>query len=153
MLALSKKFNTTIPLQAETKAILWATSITVEQRLNWVCFKSDSKMCMDCLSSPRSDSHWRISCSMSQIRSLASSHPSWSFQCVCREANSTPDALASWSLSCYSWDLFSFCNSLASFCYNLYAGLFQCLLLAVFFLIGSYIIFLFIKKENNNITF
>ena len=115
VLALSKKVNTTIPLQAEEEAIFWATSIAVDQWLNRVCFESDSKTFMDCLSSSRSDSHWRISCSMSQVRSLASSHPSWSFKWVCREANSAPHALASWSFSCYSWGLFNFCNSPTSF--------------------------------------
>uniref|UniRef100_A0A2N9ED69 RNase H type-1 domain-containing protein n=1 Tax=Fagus sylvatica TaxID=28930 RepID=A0A2N9ED69_FAGSY len=95
VLALSKKVNTTIPLQAEAEAIFWATSIAADQRLNRVCFKSNFKTCMDCLSSPRSDSHWRISSFMSQVCSLTSSHPSWSFKWVCREVNSAPDALAS----------------------------------------------------------
>ena len=76
VLALSKKVNTTIPLQAEAEAIFWATSIAADQRLNRVCFESDSKTCMDCLSSPKLDSHWCISSFMSQVRSLASSHPS-----------------------------------------------------------------------------
>uniref|UniRef100_A0A2N9IJ29 RNase H type-1 domain-containing protein n=1 Tax=Fagus sylvatica TaxID=28930 RepID=A0A2N9IJ29_FAGSY len=49
VLAISQKANTSIPLQAEAEALLWAAQVASEQGLAQVCFESDSKICIDAL--------------------------------------------------------------------------------------------------------
>ncbi len=47
VLALSKKVYTTIPLQAEPKALAWALTVAIDLNLERVYFESDSKICVD----------------------------------------------------------------------------------------------------------
>ena len=49
VLVVSKKVNTTIPLQAEAKALFWAANIAVELGIVRVFIESDSKSCVDCI--------------------------------------------------------------------------------------------------------
>ena len=56
VLAIFRKANTSIPLQAEAEALLWAAQVASEQGLAQVCFESDSKICIDALHGNLSDS-------------------------------------------------------------------------------------------------
>ena len=60
VLACSKKVNTTIPLQAEAKALVWASHLFVELGVDKVVFKSDSKVCIDVLNNLNALAYWRI---------------------------------------------------------------------------------------------
>jgi ribonuclease HI len=49
VLAISRKANTSNPLQAEAETILWAAQLASDQGWDRVCIESDSKICIDAL--------------------------------------------------------------------------------------------------------
>jgi ribonuclease HI len=103
VLAISKKFNTTIPLQAEAEALYWAANIAVELGVVRVFIESDSKSCVDCVNGSDIGCLWRIHTTISQITSFLSSHPAWSIGWVRREANQAAHFLAGWALRSGLW--------------------------------------------------
>ncbi len=60
VLAISKKTNTTIPLQAEAKALLWATQLAGDLEVEMTCFESDSKLVIEAASRTDMDFSWRL---------------------------------------------------------------------------------------------
>ncbi len=98
VLALSKKVDTTIFLQAEAIAIGWATSIASFMGLEKIIFESDSQTSIDCLNSRSGSGAWRIAGLIQDIISLSAAHSCLSFSWVRRGANSAPHVLADWSL-------------------------------------------------------
>ncbi len=60
VLALSKKVNTTIPLQPEAEALFWASQLAVELGVDDVIFESESKECIHSLNNPHVLAPWRI---------------------------------------------------------------------------------------------
>ncbi len=55
VLALTKKVNTTIPLQAEAEALAWAVLVVADLGVERVTIESDSKSCVDCIHGVVSD--------------------------------------------------------------------------------------------------
>jgi ribonuclease HI len=110
VLAISRKANTSNPLQAEAKTILWAAQLASDQGWDRVCIESDSKICIDALQGHISYSSWWIQSCVSNLHSIFSSHPFWSFSWVKREANSASHHLVGWSLRNRSWEIF-YCKS------------------------------------------
>jgi hypothetical protein len=98
VLANSKKFNTTIPLQTEVWAILWATQIVTDIGLEMVCFESDSKICINALCSLGVEIPLCVQSCLSVILDCFGSHLSWSCLCVKRWANRVPP-LFGWVVS------------------------------------------------------
>ena len=95
VLAISRKANTSIPLQAEAEALLWAVQLANDHGFDRVCFESDSKICMDALHCNSTDMPWRIQSCLSKIIQVSSKHSLWSFNWVKREANGASHSLAS----------------------------------------------------------
>uniref|UniRef100_A0A2N9HDP5 Ribonucleotide reductase large subunit domain-containing protein n=1 Tax=Fagus sylvatica TaxID=28930 RepID=A0A2N9HDP5_FAGSY len=110
VLALSKKANTTIPLQAEAEAILWAVQIASDRGWNSVIVESNSKLCIDALCGVSMDYPWRINDCISCILLCLKNRPGWSFSWTRRVANSAPHTLVGWSLKNSLWDPFFFGN-------------------------------------------
>ena len=98
VLALSRRVNTTIPLQAEAKALLWATHLAAELCLDLVIFENDSKSCIVALSHRLAEVSWRIRLCLSDIFLYLDDHSSWSFKWIRRGANGASHTLARWSL-------------------------------------------------------
>ncbi len=96
VLATSKKVNTTIPLQVEAEAILWATQLAKDLEVAEVWFESDSKLCMDAILRTSSIS-WRAHGIINSIKPFFVNHPSWLGSWVSHKANGAPHALAGWS--------------------------------------------------------
>ena len=107
VLALSRRVNTTIPLQAEAEALLWATHLAAELFMDLVIFESDSKSCIVALSNRLAGVSWRIRSCLSDIFLYLADHPSWSFKWIRREANGASHALARWSLQNRYWGSFN----------------------------------------------
>jgi ribonuclease HI len=105
VLAISRKANTSIPLQAEAEALLWAAQLANDHGFDRVCFESDSKICMDALLCNSTDLPWRIQSCLSAIIQVSSNHSLWSFNWVKREANGASHSLASWALKNRFWGL------------------------------------------------
>ena len=103
VLAVSKKVNTTISLQAEAEALFWAANIAVELGIDRVFIESDSKNCVDCVNGSDIGCLWRIHTTISQITSFFSSHPAWFIGWVCREANQAAHFLVGWALRSGLW--------------------------------------------------
>jgi hypothetical protein len=60
VLVMSKKVYTTSPLQAEAKAILWASLVASNSNMETICVESDSNLCIDALRCKIEDSPWCI---------------------------------------------------------------------------------------------
>ena len=114
-LAISKKVNTTIPLQAEAEAILWASQLAEDLGLVAVQFESDSKQCMDAVNSRDVVIPWRVYSCISNVKYSFVAYPSWVFSWVNRKANGAPHTLARWSLFHRFWGPFNFYNGPQAF--------------------------------------
>ena len=55
VLVLTKKVNTTIPLEAEVEALAWAVFVAADLGVERVTIESDSKSCVDCIHGVVSD--------------------------------------------------------------------------------------------------
>ena len=93
--AYSKRVNTTLPLQAEAEAIIWALNLDVDS----ISIESDSKSCIDALRCPNQDVPWRIKTICSDVLALKLNFTNCRFSWVAREANVVAHVLAKWSLS------------------------------------------------------
>ena len=109
-LALSKKANTTIPLQAEAEAILWAVQIARDRDWNSVIVENDSKLCIDALCGVFMDYPLTITGCISCIFLCLENRSGWSFSWTHRVANFAPHTLAGWSLKNSLWGPFFFGN-------------------------------------------
>jgi ribonuclease HI len=115
VLALSKRVNTTIPLQAEAEALLWADHIAAELGAEEVIFESDSKVCIDELNIVNVLNHWRIRNRLHTFLLISNNHPLWSCNWAPRVANGVAHFLARWSLQNRFWGTFVFELSPPSF--------------------------------------
>ncbi|KAL0000486.1 hypothetical protein SO802_014267 [Lithocarpus litseifolius] len=75
-------------LQAEAEALLWATQIAKRERWRQVIFESDSKICIDALTSTNAVSHWSIQATINNCLSVTESIPECSFVWIRRSCNS-----------------------------------------------------------------
>ena len=102
MFACSKRVNTTLPLQAEAEAIIWALSLAANLEVVSISIERDSKSCIDALRCPNRDVPWRIKTICSNVLALKMNFSNCSFSWVARDANVAAHVLAKWSLSnCY----------------------------------------------------
>ncbi|KAK9988249.1 hypothetical protein SO802_028488 [Lithocarpus litseifolius] len=85
--AYSKRVNTTLPLQAEAEAIIWALNLATNLDVDSISIESDSKSCIDALSCPNRDVPWRIKTICSDVLALKLNFSNCSFSWVAREAN------------------------------------------------------------------
>jgi ribonuclease HI len=97
VLALTKKVNTTIPLEAEVEALAWAVFVAADLGVERVTIESDSKSCVDCIHRVVSDASWRINGILSNMSTLFRLHPLWSTSWVSRVANQAAYELFGWS--------------------------------------------------------
>ncbi|KAK9984384.1 hypothetical protein SO802_033909 [Lithocarpus litseifolius] len=97
--ACSKRVNTTLPLQAEAEAIIWALNLVANLDVDSISIESDSKSCIDVLSCPNLDVPWRIKTICSDVLALKLNFSNCRFSWVAREANVVAHVLAKWSLS------------------------------------------------------
>ena len=92
--ACSKRVNTTLPLQAEAEAIIWALSLAANLEVVSISIKSDSKSCIDALRCPNRDVPWRINTISSDVLALKMNLSNCSFSWVARDANVAAHVLA-----------------------------------------------------------
>ncbi|XP_030963966.1 uncharacterized protein LOC115985138 [Quercus lobata] len=97
--ACSKRVNTTLPLQAEAEAIIWALNLAANLDTDSIFIESDSKTCIDALKCPNQEAPWRIKTICNDVLALKSNFSNCSFSWVAREANVAAHVLAKWSLS------------------------------------------------------
>ena len=97
--AFSKRVNTTLPLQVEAEAIIWALNLAANLDVDSISIESDSKSCIDALRCPNQDVPWRIKTICSDVLALKLNFTNCRFSWVAREANVAAHVLAKWSLS------------------------------------------------------
>ena len=97
--ACSKRVNTTLPLQAEAEAIIWALNLAANLGFVSISIESDSKTCIDALCCPIRDVPWRIKTICSDVLALKMNFSNCTFSWVARNANVAAHVLAKWSLS------------------------------------------------------
>ena len=85
--AYSKRVNTTLPLQAEAEAIIWALNLAANLDVDSISIESDSKSCIDALRCPNQDVPWRIKTICSDVLALKLNFTNCRFSWVAREAN------------------------------------------------------------------
>ena len=89
-IGLTKKVDTTIPLQVEASSIGWVASLASALGVEKVVFESDSQLCNDCFTDRQVSGSWRIVGLVNEFSSSYDANPFWSFSQVCRGANSAP---------------------------------------------------------------
>ena len=92
--ACSKRVNTTLPLQAEAEAIIWAFDLVANLGLVSISIESDSKSYIDALRCPNRDVPWRIKTICSDVLALKMNFSNCSFSWVARDANVAAHVLA-----------------------------------------------------------
>ena len=97
--ACSKRVNTTLPLQAEAEAIIWALNLAANLGFVSISIESDSKTCIDALCCPIRDVPWRIKTICSDVLALKMNFSNCTFSWMARNANVAAHVLAKWSLS------------------------------------------------------
>ena len=95
---------TTIPLQAEAKAILWAIQLAGDNCWPSLIFESDYLICIVALHGKSLNYSWRISGCISRILLYSENNPGWSFSWTKREANVAPHMLDRWSIRNKLWE-------------------------------------------------
>jgi ribonuclease HI len=95
--AISKKANTTVPVQAEAEAFLWALQLAMDHQYGEVIIEGDSKCCVDAFSNKNDNVSWRILNVAHKVWQLSESIHRGVFNWVSREANSGPHELANWA--------------------------------------------------------
>ena len=69
--ACTKWTNTNLPLQAEVKALRWATFLSIQLPFESICIEGDSKVCIQAISNLNVNTPWRIQNIISEIIPLA----------------------------------------------------------------------------------
>lgn len=87
------------PLQAESEALLWAAQIVKRERWRQVIFESDSKICIDALSSTNAVTHWTIQATITNCLSVTESIAECSFVWIKRNCNSAAHEAARLALN------------------------------------------------------
>ena len=102
----SRKVNTTIPLQAEAKAVRWTLSLVPNLRCDSVSVETDSQVVAKLLSNSTTPLHWRIKFLCSDLRSFLFSYSNVAIRWVPRICNEAAHILAKWSLLCNFYSSF-----------------------------------------------
>ena len=113
--ACSKKVNTTLPLQVEAEAILWAMQLAEPLNSASILVEGDSQVCFKSIAVHGMDIPWAIENAIQSVKFLASNLPYLSFGWVPREANGAAHSLAKWSLLYSVYGYFDFCNNPSCF--------------------------------------
>ena len=103
----ARTIRKTTPLQAETKALLWAVQLAKIEKWSHIIFEGDAKQCFDAINSPDSPVPWAILAPISDIRCLVAHFVSFSFIWVPRACNVVAHHTARAAL-----------DSRMSFCFN-----------------------------------
>lgn len=98
--AMTKRVETTIPVQAEAEAINWATQQALCLGTRHVIVESDAKICIDALRKPTKESPWRIAVLITDTLRLAKFLQNIQFSWIPRSANNA-HGLASGALGSF----------------------------------------------------
>ncbi|XP_023912636.1 uncharacterized protein LOC112024225 [Quercus suber] len=85
--AWARTIRISTPLQAETKALLWAIQLARIEKWSHVLFEGDAKQCFDAINAPDSQVPWAIHAPISNIRCLTVYFVSFAFVWVPRSCN------------------------------------------------------------------